>query len=86
LVDSNRSNYEYNQLDATLQVNLLFLVALHVSGDVFAHHQKHMTVFSAFGNVHQRRYRLVSWMIWNCNSKSSMTPVGNYVGEHYQKP
>jgi hypothetical protein len=27
-----------NQRDATLQVNLLFLVPLHVPGDVFANH------------------------------------------------
>jgi hypothetical protein len=36
-----------NQRDATLQVNLLFLVPLHVSGDVFAYHQEHLTVFTA---------------------------------------
>ena len=39
--------------------------ALHVSGDVFAHHQVHPTVFTASGNVHKCRYRLVSWMSWN---------------------
>ena len=27
--------------------------ALHVSDDVFAHHQEHLTVFTASGNVHQ---------------------------------
>jgi len=26
--------------------------ALHVSDDVFAHHQEHLTVFTASGNVH----------------------------------
>jgi hypothetical protein len=29
--------------------------ALHVSGDVFAHHQEHLNVFTASGNVHQCR-------------------------------
>jgi hypothetical protein len=36
------------------------LSALHVSGDVFAHHQEHLTVFTASGNIHQCRCRLVS--------------------------
>ena len=44
---------------------------LHVSGDVFAHHQEHLTVFTAPGNIHQCRCRLVSWMSWNCNSNST---------------
>jgi len=26
--------------------------ALHVSGDVFAHHQEHLTVFTASGSIH----------------------------------
>jgi len=29
------------------------LSAVHVSGDVFAHHQEHLTVFTASGNIHQ---------------------------------
>jgi hypothetical protein len=64
--------------------------------DVFAHHQERPTVFTASGNVHQYRYRLVSWMSWNSvpagvmnelelSSKSSMTPAGSDIGEHYQK-
>jgi hypothetical protein len=39
-------DYESNQQDATIQVNLLF------SGNVFAHHQEHLTVFTASGNIH----------------------------------
>jgi hypothetical protein len=27
-------------------------LALHVSGDVLAHHQEQLTVFTAFGNIH----------------------------------
>jgi len=34
--------------------------ALHVSGDVFAHHQEHLTVFTASGCIHQSCYWLVS--------------------------
>jgi hypothetical protein len=35
-----------------MQVNLLSLSAMHVLGDVFAHHQEHLTVFTASGNIH----------------------------------
>jgi hypothetical protein len=36
--------------------------ALHVSGDVFARHQEHLTVFTVSGSVHPSCCRLVSWM------------------------
>jgi len=36
------------------------LSALHVSGDVFAHHQEYLTVFTASRSIHQCRCRLVS--------------------------
>ena len=49
------------------------LSALHVSGDVFAHHQEYLTVFTAFGSIHQCR-----------SSNSSMTPAGSDIGEYYQ--
>jgi hypothetical protein len=42
--------YENNQQVATIKVNLLF-IALHVSGNVFAHHQKHLTVFTVSGST-----------------------------------
>jgi len=31
---------------------IYFQLALHVSGDVFAHHQEHLTVFTASGIIH----------------------------------
>ena len=40
--------------------------ALHVSGDVFAHHQEHLTVFTVSVSVHPSCCRLVLWMSWNC--------------------
>jgi len=43
--------------------------ALHVSGDVFAHHQEHLTVFTVPGSVHPSCCRL---------------PAGSNLGEHYQ--
>ena len=36
------------------------LSALHVSGDIFAHHQEHLNIFTASGSIHQCRCRLVS--------------------------
>jgi len=39
--------------------------APHVSGEVFAHHQEHLTVFTVSCNVHQSCCRLVSRMSWN---------------------
>jgi len=38
------------------------LSVLHVSGDIFAHHREHLTVFTASGNIRQCRCQLVSWM------------------------
>jgi len=39
--------------------------ALHVSGDVFAHHQEHLTLFTVSGSIHPSCCRLASWMRWN---------------------
>jgi len=36
--------------------------AVHVSGDVFAHNQEHLTVFTVSGSVRPSCCRLVSWM------------------------
>jgi hypothetical protein len=36
--------------------------AVRVSGDIFAHHQEHLTVFTISGSVHPGCCRLVSWM------------------------
>jgi hypothetical protein len=38
--------------------------ALHVSGDVFVHHQEHLTVFTASGSIHPSCCRLVSAATW----------------------
>ena len=39
-------NYENNQQDALHRLIHYSKSALHVSGDVFAHHQEHLTVFT----------------------------------------
>ena len=36
--------------------------ALHVSDDVFAHHQGHLIVFTVSGSIHPSCCWLVSWM------------------------
>ena len=47
-----RNNYESNQQDALYRLIYYSKSALHVSGDVFAHHQEHLTVFTVSGSVH----------------------------------
>jgi hypothetical protein len=56
------------------------LSALHVSGDVFAHHHEHLTVFTVSGSIHPGCCRLVSEL----SSNSSKTPTGSNLGEYYQ--
>jgi len=58
---------------------------LHVSDDIFAHHQEHLTVFTGSVSMHPSCCRLVSWMSWNCPFNSSMTAAGSNLGEYYQK-
>ena len=53
-------NYESNQQDALYRLIYYSKSALHVSGDVFAHHQEHLTVFTVSGSFHPRCCRLVS--------------------------
>jgi len=46
-------NYENNQQDALYRPIYYSKSAVHVSGDVFAHHLEHLTVFTVSGSVHQ---------------------------------
>jgi len=39
-------------------------LALHVSGNVFAHHQEYFTVFTVSGSVHPSCCRLVPAATW----------------------
>jgi len=55
-------NYENNQQDALYRLIYYSMPPLHVSGDVFAHHQEHLTVFTVFDSVYPSCCRLVSWM------------------------
>jgi hypothetical protein len=44
-------NFENNKKYALYRLNCYSKSALHVSGDVFAHHQEHVTVFTVFTQV-----------------------------------
>jgi hypothetical protein len=52
------SRYENNQQDALYRLIYYSYLALHVSGDVFAHHQEHLAVFTVSGSVHLSCCRL----------------------------
>jgi hypothetical protein len=47
------------------------LSALHVSGDVFAHHQEYLFVFTVSGSIHAGCCLLLNWMSWNCFAVST---------------
>ena len=53
-------NYENDQQDALYRLIYYSKSAVHVSGDVFAHHQEHLTAFTVSGSVHPSCCRLVS--------------------------
>jgi len=57
---NNASKWQMGFNSAFKELIYYSLSAVHVSGDVFAHHQEHLTVFTASGNIHQCRCRLVS--------------------------
>jgi len=52
-------NYANNQQDALYRLIYCSKSALHVSGDVFAHHQEHTTIFTVSCSVHPSFCRLV---------------------------
>ena len=54
-----------DQQEVTSGLFICIKLALHVSGDVFAHHQEHLTVFTASDVVHLYCCRPVSWTRWN---------------------
>jgi len=60
---------ENNQQGAPYRLTYYFKSALHVSGDVSAHHQELLTVFTVSVSVHPSCCRL---------------PAGSNLDEHYQ--
>jgi hypothetical protein len=66
-VDLHESVHRDTTMKVTNKMQLCRLIyysksALHVSGDVFAYHQEHLTVFTVSGSIHPSSCRLVSWM------------------------
>src|SRR5215475_4406083 len=59
-------NYENNQQDALYILIYYLKSALHVSGDVFVHHQEYLTIFTVFGSVYPSCCRLVSRIALYC--------------------
>jgi hypothetical protein len=53
-------DYENNQQDALYRLIYYSKSALHVSGDVIAHHQEHLTVFTVSDSADPSCCRLVS--------------------------
>jgi hypothetical protein len=51
--DNLRDNHENNQQVALYRLIYYSKSALHVSGDVFARHPEHLTVFTVSGSVQQ---------------------------------
>ena len=60
-----KENYENNQQDVPYRLTYYSTSALHASGDVFAHHQENLTIFTVSGSVYPSCCRLVSRMRWN---------------------
>jgi hypothetical protein len=43
-----------------------YLIQDMFRGNIFAHHQEHLTLFTVSGSTHPGSCWLVSWMSWNC--------------------
>jgi hypothetical protein len=57
------NDYASNQQDALYRLICYSKSALRVSGDVFAHHQEHLTVFTVSGSVHPSCCRLATALL-----------------------
>jgi hypothetical protein len=71
-----RYNYENNQRDALYSLIYYSNSALHVLGDVFAHRQEHLTVFTESGSVHPSCCRLMSRMCFHLIRDTSRQLLG----------
>jgi hypothetical protein len=68
-------NYENNQQDALYRLIYYSKSVLHVSGDVFAHHQEHLTVFTVSDSVRPSCYQLAAtWVNTTRYCKQSNAP------------
>ena len=71
-----RQSYENNQQEALYRLIYYSKSALHVSGDVFANRQAHLTVFTVSSSVHPSCCRLVE-PTWN--SKLTLRLLMSYI-------
>ena len=61
----------------------LFNSVLHVSGDIFAHHQEHfLTVYTAFGTVHRHCCRAVHCTKSCIDSQQVLLMMGEFVARN----
>jgi len=74
--DNCYSNYENNQQDAPYRLIYYSKSAVHVSGNVFAHHQENLTVFS----VSSRHQPAATWV--NTNRYCKYSQVLLMIGEN----
>ena len=68
---TRKNNYKNNQQDGLYRLIYYSMSALHTSGDVLAHRQEHLIVFTVSGSA-----------VGSFNSFE--TPAANNLGEHYQ--
>ena len=59
------------------RITYYYLAAVHVSSDIFAHHQEHPNRITVSGITHVCRCQLVSWEGWNCRSNTPMIPASS---------
>jgi hypothetical protein len=55
--------------------------ALHILGDVFAHHQEHFTVFTVSVSIHPSCCQLVSWTV---ETHSALHVLGDVFAHHQE--
>jgi len=67
--------YENNQQDALYRLIYYSKSALHVLGDVFAHHREHFTVLTVSGSVHPS----CCWLVSPASSNLNEHYIQNYV-------
>jgi hypothetical protein len=76
-------DYENNQQDAVYRLIYYSKSALHISSDVFAHHQEHWIVFTVPGSVHpscRRHQPAASWV--NTTRYCKYNPVLLMMGQN----
>ena len=74
-------DYENNQQDVLYRL-IYYSKFIHVSGDVFAHHQEHLTVFTVSGSVHPSCCRHQPAATW-VNANTVNTNLDIWLAVHH---